>query len=162
MKISKKALQLIDKGMTAKTVSKLTESQINILYSKLLGEQVTNPNVAVQIKNIEALDQKLTGLEAKMTKLGLAEKEIDEDADLDDSAEKESGYDPYAGDSVGNDDGPGEYGNNPAKDKKMDNSDADGMGMLEEKDGEPNPYSICHAQVGPKKSIKSSCKCLVI
>jgi hypothetical protein len=41
MKISKKALQLIDKGMTAKTVSKLTESQINTLHSKLfLSEQV--------------------------------------------------------------------------------------------------------------------------
>ena len=43
---------------------------------------------------------------------------------------------------------------NPAKDKKMDNSDADGMGMFEEKDGEPNPYSICHAQVGPKRTRK--------
>jgi hypothetical protein len=154
MKTNIKALKLVEKGLSSNTVSKLTESQINVLYSKLLGEQVTNPNVAVQIKNIEALDQKLTGLEAKMTKLGLAEKEIDEDADLDDSAEKESGYNPYAGNSDGNDDGPGEYGNNPDKDKKMDNSDADGMGMFEEKDGEPNPYYICHAQVGPKKSRK--------
>ena len=79
MKTNIKALQLIEKGLSPKTVSKLTESQINVLYSKLLGEQVANPNIAEKIKNIDALDQKLTGLEAKMTKLGLAEKEIDEE-----------------------------------------------------------------------------------
>ena len=39
MKVNKKALQLIDKGLSSKTVSKLTESQINVLHSKLLGEQ---------------------------------------------------------------------------------------------------------------------------
>ena len=83
MKTNIKALNLVEKGLSPKTVSKLTESQINVLYSKLLGEQVTNPNIAEKIKNIDALDQKLTGLEAKMTKLGLAEKEIDEDDTLD-------------------------------------------------------------------------------
>ena len=40
MKTNIKSLELIEKGMTAKTVSKLTESQVNILHSKLLGEQV--------------------------------------------------------------------------------------------------------------------------
>ena len=149
MKTNIKALKLVEKGLSSNTVSKLTESQINVLYSKLLGEaSVTvsskNPNAADIAKNMVAQDVDVT----------MTEKEIDEDADLDDSAEKESGYDPYAGDSVGNDDGPGEYGNNPAKDKKMDNSGADGMGMFEEKDGEPNPYDICHTQVGPKKSRK--------
>ena len=137
MKTNIKALNLVEKGLSPKTVSKLTESQINVLYSKLLGEaSVTvsskNPNAADIAKNMVAQDVDVT----------MTEKEIDEDADLDDSAEKESGYDPYAGDSVGNDDGPGEYGNNPAKDKKIDNSGADGMGMFEEKDGEPNPYDI--------------------
>ena len=45
MKVNKKALELIDKGLSSKTVSKLTESQINVLHSKLLGEQVTEvPN----------------------------------------------------------------------------------------------------------------------
>ena len=83
MKTNIKALNLVEKGLSPKTVSKLTESQINVLYSKLLGEQVANPNIAEKIKNIDALDQKLTGLEAKMTKLGLAEKEIDEDDTLD-------------------------------------------------------------------------------
>ena len=42
MKINKKALELIEKGLSSKTVSKLDESQINTLHKKLfLGEQVT-------------------------------------------------------------------------------------------------------------------------
>ena len=121
MKTNIKALNLVEKGLSPKTVSKLTESQINVLYSKLLGEQVANPNIAEKIKNIDALDQKLTGLEAKMTKLGLAEKEIDEDDTLD------VVKDPGATD--------------------------DGM-YLEEKKDKPNAWSICHAQVGPKRTRK--------
>ena len=79
MKTNIKALQLIEKGLSSNTVSKLSESHINVLHKKMFVEQVTNPNVAEKIKNIDALDQKLTGLEVKMKKLGLAEKEIDED-----------------------------------------------------------------------------------
>ena len=41
MKINRKALELIEKGLSSKTVSKLDESQINTLHTKLLGEQVT-------------------------------------------------------------------------------------------------------------------------
>ena len=40
MKINKKALRLIDKGLSANTVSKLDESQIDVLYKKLFVEQV--------------------------------------------------------------------------------------------------------------------------
>ena len=40
MKINKKALELIEKGLSSKTVSKLDESQINILHTRLVGEQV--------------------------------------------------------------------------------------------------------------------------
>ena len=146
MKINKKALQLIDKGLSSKTVSKLTESQIDVLHSKLLGEQVTNPKVAQKMKDIGALNQQLTAVEDKMKKLGLGEKELDEDANLDDSAEKTSGFNPYAGNSVGNDDG-------PSSDDGFGDGD-DGMGMMEEEGDGPNPWAICHAQVGPKKSRK--------
>ena len=38
MKVNKKALELIDKGLSANTVGKLTESQINTLHSKLFTE----------------------------------------------------------------------------------------------------------------------------
>ena len=139
MKTNIKALKLVEKGLSPNTVSKLTESQINVLYSKLLGEQVTNPNVAGQIKNIDALDQKLTGIEAKMTKLGLAEKELDEEEVVTADPNKDTEtQDPHQVGPSSND-GFGNY------------SDGD---MNEEKDGEPNPWAICHAQVGPRKSRK--------
>jgi len=38
MKINKKALELIEKGLSSGTVLKLTESQINDLHSKLVSE----------------------------------------------------------------------------------------------------------------------------
>ena len=42
MKIKMKALELIEKGIPSKTVLKLSESEINLLHSKLIGEaQVT-------------------------------------------------------------------------------------------------------------------------
>lgn len=141
MKTNIKALKLVEKGLSSKTVGKLTESQINVLYSKLLGEaSVTvsskNPNAAEIAKNMVAQDVNVT----------IAEKEIDEDADLDDSAEKEGGYDPYAGNSVGNDNGPS---NNDGF-----NGGDDGMGIFEEEKDSSKAFSICHTQVGPKKSRK--------
>ena len=36
MKVNKKALQLIEKGLSSKTVSKLTESQIDTLHNKII------------------------------------------------------------------------------------------------------------------------------
>ena len=141
MKTNIKALKLVEKGLSSNTVSKLTESQINVLYSKLLGEaSVTvsskNPNAANIAKNMVAQDVNVT----------MTEKEIDEDADLDDSAEKEGGYDPYAGNSVGNNNG-------PSNNDGFSGGD-DGMGIFEEEKDRPNAWAICHTQVGPKKSRK--------
>jgi hypothetical protein len=125
MKTNIKALQLIEKGLSSNTVSKLTESQINVLHSKLfvnlLSEQSKattsvsskNPNAPTLAKNLNA-----QGVNVTMT-----EKEIDEDDTLDITK------DPDATD--------------------------DGMGIFEVNDeNKPNPYSICHSQVGPKKSRK--------
>ena len=39
MKNNIKALELIESGLSSKTVSKLTESQINTLHKKMIGEQ---------------------------------------------------------------------------------------------------------------------------
>jgi hypothetical protein len=128
MKTNIKALNLVEKGLSPKTVSKLTESQINVLYSKLLGrEQVANPNIAEKIKNIDALDQKLTGLEAKMTKLGLDEKEIDEEDDFDLDADQaytgqQGSHDEYQSSDDGMDD-----------DTSPQNHDSKMIGMSEEK-----------------------------
>jgi len=141
MKINKKALELIEKGLSSKTVSKLDESQINTLHKKLFVEQI----------NVSKSDTAtISKLKSEKKPFQMYEKEIDEDADLDDSAEKDSGFDPYAGNSVGNDDG-------PSSDDGFGGGD-DGMGMFESeadlKPGQPNPWAICHAQVGPKRTRK--------
>jgi hypothetical protein len=107
MKNNIKALELIEVGLSSKTVSKLTETQINTLHSRLISEQASstgkgtttvsskNPNAASIAKNLNS-----QGINVNMT-------EID--------GEMEEG-----------------------KIKK----------------GEPNPWAICHAQVGPKKTRK--------
>jgi hypothetical protein len=41
MKTNKKIFTLIDEGLSHKSISKLTESQIDILFSRLISEQVT-------------------------------------------------------------------------------------------------------------------------
>jgi hypothetical protein len=144
MKVNKKALELIDKGLSSKTVSKLTESQINVLYSKLLGEQVTEvPNKKTyevgpkggEVNGVVISQDPSTKKVMVTTKEG----EIDEEEEvtLDPNKDTET-QDPH---QVGpsSDDGFGD--------------ETDGMGMMEEKDG-PNPWAICHSQVGPKKSRK--------
>ena len=150
MKISKKALQLIDKGMTAKTVSKLTESQINTLHSKLfLSEQVQEMPSKKSYKVGQEggdLPPSPKGYNVKKTPTGDVvatpnESELgeEEEVTLDPNKDTET-QDPH---QVGpsSDDGFGD--------------ETDGMGMFEsEKKNKPNPWSICHSQVGPKKSRK--------
>ena len=149
MKINIKALELIEKGLSSKTVGKLTESQINVLHSKLASEQVTEvPGKKTykvgpaggKVGNLNITQDPST----KEVMVTATESELDEDADLDDSAEKDSGFDPYAGNSVGNDDG-------PSSDDGFGGGD-DGMGMFEEKKkskkDENNPWAICTSQLG--------------
>lgn len=114
MKINKKALKLIDKGLSSKTVSKLTESQIDVLYSRMINEQtmVSKTDTAT-----------INKLKSEKKPFQVYEKELDEDDTL----------------NVVND----------------PDATEDGMGIFEKdyKDG-PNPWAICHAQVGPKKTRK--------
>ena len=150
MKISKKALQLIDKGMTAKTVSKLTESQVNTLHSKLfLSEQVEEMPAKKSYKVGQAggnLPPSPKGYNVKKTPTGDVvatpnESELgeEEEVTMDPNKDTET-QDPH---QVG-----------PSSDDGFGNED-DGMGMFEsEKKNKPNPWSICHSQVGPKKSRK--------
>jgi hypothetical protein len=149
MKINIKALELIEKGLSSKTVGKLTESQINVLHSKLASEQVTEvPGKKTykvgpaggKVGNLNITQDPST----KEVMVTATESEVDEDADLDDSTEKDSGFDPYAGNSVGNDEG-------PSSDDGFGGGD-DGMGMFEEKKkskkDENNPWAICTSQLG--------------
>lgn len=138
MKVNKKALQLIDKGLSSKTVSKLTESQIDTLHKKLFVEQtmVSKTDTAT-----------ISKLKSEKKPFQVYEKELDEDDDFDLDADQaytgqQGSHDEYQASDDGMDD-----------DTSPENHDSKMIGMSEEKDG-PNPWAICHSQVGPKKSRK--------
>jgi len=135
MKINKKALELIENGLSSKTVSKLTESQIDILHKKLVAEQI----------NVSKTDTAtITKLKSEKKPFQVYEKELDEEEEvtIDPNKETETQDPKQVGPS--SDDGFGD--------------EEDGMGMFESeadlKPGQPNPWAICHAQVGPKKTRK--------
>lgn len=124
MKTNIKALELIEKGMTAKTVSKLTESQVNILHSKL-QEQVTT--TTKQIKTITVPQDIAKTIGADIGKVN-----VKTDAN---------------GNVIAT-----ELGEDDTLNVVQDpDATEDGMGMFEEKS---TASSICHSQVGPKKSRK--------
>jgi len=133
-----KIKQLMERGLSHKLLSTMNEGQINQLHKMMVGEQVKGS--VILKKGVDPKPYTDKGINVTVT-----EKELEEDADLDDSAEKEGGYDPYAGNSVGNDDG-------PSSDDGFGGGN-DGMGMMEEKDSS-KAFAICHSQVGPKKSRK--------
>ena len=76
--IGEKIEKLISNGFTYNTLRGLNESQIGLLYTRLI-EQPTNPNLEKNIQGLDLLNRKLTDVELKMKKLGLTEKNIDED-----------------------------------------------------------------------------------
>ena len=128
MKINKKALRLIDKGLSANTVSKLDESQVDVLYKKLFVEQI----------NVSKTDTAMiTKLKSEKKPFQVYEKELEEEEEVtvDPNKETETQDPKQVGPS--SDDGFGD--------------ETDGMGMFE---GKSTASSICHSQVGPKKSRK--------
>lgn len=166
MKINKKALELIEKGLSSDTVSKLTESQIDTLHGKLfVSEQITE----VPSKKTYKVGPKGGSLppnpkgysvrqdpNTKEVIATAAEGEVKE-TETDDVTDKDAlGADAlqsYTGQQAPHD------ANDMAPDGMDDDSDDDRskMGMAEEKKkskNEPNPWAICHSQVGPKKSRK--------
>jgi hypothetical protein len=78
--IGNKIEKLISGGLSYNTLRGLSESQINLLYTRLI-EQSTNPNIDIEkkIQGLNLLDKKLTDVGLKMQKIGLSEKNIDED-----------------------------------------------------------------------------------
>ena len=137
MKINRKALKLIDKGLSSKTVSKLTESQIDTLYSRMISEQTMVSKTDTATINKLKTDKK---------PFQVYEKELEEDDDFDLDADQtytgqQGSHDEYQAADDGMDD-----------DTSPENHDSKMIGMSEEKDNQPNPWEICHAQVGPKKT----------
>jgi hypothetical protein len=139
MKVNKKALELIDKGLSANTVEKLTESQINTLHSKLFTE-VTMVS-QTDTPTITKLKSEKKPFEV-YEKDGEVKETDDVEVTTDPNKETETQDPKQVGPS--SDDGFGD--------------ETDGMGMFESeadlKPGQPNPWAICHAQVGPKKTRK--------
>lgn len=158
MKFSKKAIELVKKGLTPKTVSKLTESEINVLHKKMVSEiiQTTTPSYTItqdELKKGIALPQQPAGksMTIKQTPQGTikatpSENEISED-ETDDVTDSDSlGKDAlqsYTGQDAPHD------ANDMAPDGMDDDSDDNRkmMGMAEEKQ-ESNPWAICTAQLG--------------
>jgi len=148
-------------GIKASTLNKMTDSQVDVLFSKL-QEQVTEvPGKKTykvgpaggKVGNLNITQDPST----KEVMVTATESEIDEDADLDDSAEKDSGFDPYAGNSVGNNDG-------PSKDDGFGGG-YDGMGMVEEKEidekfesKKQQKYFFAKCGDGKTKEQKKWCK----
>ena len=145
MKINTKALELIEKGLSSKTVSKLDESQINTLHAKLLGEQVEEMPIKKSYKVGDEggnLPPSPKGYNVKKTPTGDVvatpnESELEEDVEVTSDPNKETETQDPKQVGPSSDDGFGD--------------ETDGMGMFE---GKSTPASICHSQVGPKKSRK--------
>ena len=153
MKVNIKALELIEKGLSSKTVGKLTESQINVLYGKLVSEQVTEVPGKKTYK-VGPAGGKVGNLNitqdpgTKEVMVTATESEISEDDDFDLDADQaytgqQGSHDEYQASDDGMDD-----------DTSPENHDIKMIGMSEEKKDKPNPWAICHSQVGPKKSRK--------
>jgi hypothetical protein len=153
MKINKKALELIEKGLSSTTVSKLDESQINVLHKRLfLGEQVEEMPTKKSYKVGQDggnLPPSPKGYNVKKTPTGDVvatpnESELEEDVEVTTDPNKETETQDPQQVGPSSDDGFGD--------------ETDGMGMFESesdlKPGQPNPWAICHAQVGPKRTRK--------
>ena len=160
MKVNKKALELIEKGLSSKTVSKLTESQIDTLHGKLfISEQITE----VPSKKTYKVGPKGGSLppnpkgysvrqdpNTKEVIATAAEGEVKE-TETDDVTDKDA----LGADSLQNltgQDAP-HMANDMAPDGMDDDSDDDRemMGMSEGKKTnkeKPNPWAICTSQLG--------------
>jgi hypothetical protein len=154
MKINKKALELIEKGLSSKTVSNLVESEINILHSRLTSEAtdtVTKQRTysSGEVQTMKSKGQSIPG--GKSVKINTdgsmtvtTEGETDEDVEITNNPNKETETQNPKQVGPSTDDGFGDYD--------------DGMGMFEsDKNSNKkkiNPWAICHAQVGPKKNRK--------
>ena len=172
MKNNIKAYELIEKGLSAKTVSKLNESQINLLHSRLLVEskKETKEEIKKTVTNVtydpsnNADQQKLAQMgvhidpsskKITMSQTGGAittETEMTEDETDDVTNQNALGADALQ--NLTGQEAPHDA-NDMAPDGMDDDSDNNRkmMGMSEEKN-KLNPWSICHSQVGPKKSRK--------
>ena len=155
MNKEKKIISLLEDGFSYHTIKKMSNTHIDLLYDRLIKE-AESYNTKTKVfdldnetdrkeldkdansggdKQITATDQGDVAITMKN------ESEISEDDDLAKAVE-EPGFNPYAGNSPGNTEGPA--GNNPSP-------DSDGMGIAEE---EINEDEVIESLFGKPKSKK--------
>lgn len=165
MKINKKALELIEKGLSAKTVSKLSEGQINVLHKKMVSEYTVKTERYVEVPTSQlsqgvkvpsdmlANKQNVTVQsvpEKGITKIiPTEEQEMKEDDDSDlvnqDLTKKLTGQVPADDEEDTPNDGMDD-------DTDPHNNNLGSVGITEEqkksKKDDNNPWAICTAQLG--------------
>lgn len=146
MKTDIKKLQLVEKGLSVGTIQKLTESQVNVLHSKLISEQS-----APSIINVPRTDQsKINQLKSqKQTFQVYEKKDVDEEIEEDDEVTLDPNQDTETQD-------PHQVG--PSTNDGF-NDDDDGMYNFEsieegKKKTKKNPWAICTAQLGKEFGTK--------
>ena len=147
--MNNKIQKLIESGLSEKTLKNLSEGQINQLYKRMVSEQVKGAVVmkkGTDPTQIKSYTDK--GINVTMVEKELEEDETDDVTDSD--ALGATALQGYTGQEAPHD------ANDMAPDGMGDDSDdnREMMGMSEEKKNEPNPWAICHTQVGPKKTRK--------
>jgi len=149
----KKIVSLLEEGFSYDTIKKMSDTHINMLYNKLVKEEETSTvqKTTYSKQDIQSMKNKSGGLKVNNGtvtpnddgSVTVTQEMGESDKDLDNSVEKESGYDPYAGNSVGNDDGPSS--------NDGDNNSPDGMGIDEEFFGDINEDEVLEALFGKPK-----------
>lgn len=154
----KKIVSLLEEGFSYDTIKKMSDTHINMLYNKLVKEEETSTvqKTTYSKQDIQSMKNKSGGLKVNNGtvtpnddgSVTVTQEMGESDKDLDNSVEKESGYDPYAGNSVGNDDGPSS--------NDGDNNSPDGMSIDEDFFGDINEDEVLEALFGkPKKKMKT-------
>ena len=144
MKINKKALDLVEVGLKSDTVAKMSESQVNVLHSKLISE----------ITMVSKQDAStITKLKAEKKPFEVYEKELEEDQDLTlgDVTRGEISQDPHQKsnwDGTDDDSDP----SSPAHDQE--GTVESEMKEGKKKKSKTNPWAICTAQLGKEFGTK--------
>ena len=128
-----KIVRLLEEGFSYETIKKMSNYHIDRVYKSLVNEMVVRVP-AEKLKNLKDVENDLPD-DATI--------EVTEDDDLDNSVERKSGYDPYAGNSIGNNDGPSS--------NDGDNNSPDGMSIDEEFFGDINEDEVLEALFGKPK-----------
>lgn len=117
MSLNKKVGFLLDNGFNPDFISSLNEAKINVIYERMNKRETKE---VVMIPKDNSVDIEKAKAEKKTIEVYEDDTEIDQDP-----------YGSYRDTQQLQQRGPSDYGNNPKLDKKMDDYDADGMGIME-------------------------------